>query len=121
MLRRLLAGHLPLAGRKEANAVVVEKTSWGSHHVFPDILIPTNRVAIEYDSPGPDGQAHGADSVDTEKDAALRYAGWEVIRVRVRLPLIGPYDLAATGPTKNAAATVLQNFNRILSDRDSPG
>ena len=106
-LRWLLSKSLPLARPGEANCVVVARTSLGHDRVFPDMLIPVRCVAIEYDSPGPDGEAHGPDSYDTEKDAALRAVGWEVIRVRVRLPLLGPYDVAATGPTHKAAAGVV--------------
>jgi hypothetical protein len=116
-LRSNLAKSLPLARREEANCVVVPTTSWGARHVFPDMLIPVRRVAIEYDSPGMDGEAHSPDSQDAEKDAALRAVGWEVIRVRVRLPLMGPYDVAATGPTHKAAAEVIAHYSRILTDR----
>lgn len=116
-LRSILAKHLPLATAEEANCVVVPTTSWGARHVFPDMLIPVRRVAIEYDSPGMDGEAHRPDSQDAEKDAALRAVGWEVIRVRVRLPLMGLYDVAATGPTHKAAAEVIAHYSRILTDR----
>jgi len=116
-LRSILAKHLPLATPEEANCVVVPTTSWGARHVFPDMLIPVRRVAVEYDSPGMDGEAHGSESQDAEKDAALRAVGWEVIRVRVRLPLLGPYDVAATGPTRKAAADVITQYSRILTDR----
>lgn len=116
-LRAILAEFLPLATPGEANSVVVPTTSWGARHVFPDMLIPSRRVAIEYDSPGMDGQAHSEMSQDAEKDAVMRTVGWEVIRVRVRLPLIGPYDVAATGPTRKAALAVTAQYNRILKDR----
>jgi hypothetical protein len=116
-LRSILARSLPLARREEANCVVVPTTSWGARHVFPDMLIPVRRAAIEYDSPGMDGDAHGLDSQDAEKDAALRSVGWEVIRVRVRLPLLGPYDVAASGPTHKAAADVIRQYSRILTSR----
>lgn len=116
-MRGLLARRLPLARPGEANCVVVPTTGLGADRVFPDMLIPARRVAIEYDSPGMDGEAHGPDSYDAEKDAALRAVGWEVIRVRVRLPLVGPYDVAATGPTQKAASEVYAQYSRILNDR----
>ena len=97
--------------------MIVPTTSLGHDRVFPDMLIPVRRVAVEYDSPGMDGEAHGSESQDAEKDAALRAVGWEVIRVRVRLPLLGPYDVAATGPTRKAAADVITQYSRILTDR----
>lgn len=118
VLRALLAARLPIARPHEANCVVVATTSLGHDRVFPDILIPSRQVAIEYDSPGPEGAAHGPDSYDSEKDAALRAAGWEVIRVRIGLPLLGPYDVAASGPTKTAAIHVIEQYNRILASRD---
>jgi hypothetical protein len=116
-LRSLLAKRLPLARPGEANCVVVSTTSLGANRVFPDMLIPARRVAIEYDSPGMGGEAHGPDSYDAEKDAALRAVGWEVIRVRVRLPLVGPYDVSATGPTQKAASDVYAQYSRILNER----
>ncbi|MGH3972354.1 MAG: hypothetical protein ACRDS9_03385, partial [Pseudonocardiaceae bacterium] len=117
-LRALLAAVLPVAPAGEANAVVVEPTSWGARRVHPDILIPTYRIAVEYDSPGEFGEAHGIDSHDAEKDSALRAAGWEVIRVRTGgLPLLGPYDVAASGATHRAAAAVMEKVNSILAAR----
>ncbi|WP_373230434.1 hypothetical protein [Mycobacterium marinum] len=118
VLRRLLGTQLPLADPSEANAVVVYTTSWGARRVFPDMIVPTTKVAIEYDSPGPDQIAHGPWSVDTEKDRALRRVGWEVIRVRVGgLALIGPYDVAAKGPTRGATAAVVTRYHRALLAR----
>lgn len=118
ILRGHLAKLIPLASRYEVNAVNVDVTSWGARHVFPDMLIPTSRIAVEYDSPGPLHDAHGPLSVDLEKDGALRRVGWEVIRVRVGgLPLIGPYDVPATGPTQSTAAAVVGQYNRVLLER----
>ena len=115
VLRQRLGAVLPLASPGEANAVSVHTTSWGARHVFPDMLAPSTRVAIEYDSPGPLRDAHGPLSVDHEKDSALRRVGWEVIRVRVgNLALIGPYDVAAAGPTRAAAAAVIDQYHRVL-------
>ncbi|RAV12433.1 hypothetical protein DQP55_12505 [Mycolicibacterium sp. GF69] len=90
--------------------------------MFPDMLVPSTRVAIEYDSPGPLRDAHGPLSVDHEKDNALRRVGWEVIRVRVGdLALIGPYDVAATGPTRAAAAAVIDQYHRVLLGGERSG
>ena len=117
-LRALLARVLPVAPAGEANAVVVEPTSWGARRVHPDILIPTYRIAVEYDSPGEFDEAHGADSHDAEKDAALRAVGWEVIRVRTGgLPLLGPYDVTASGATQRAVAAVMEKVSSILAAR----
>ncbi len=51
-LRALVRVQVPLVTPAEANAVRVRPTAWGALHVFPDMLIPSKRIAIEYDSPG---------------------------------------------------------------------
>lgn len=116
-LRWLLAKSLPLARPRRGELRDSPHNELGSRPRVPRHAHPVRRVAIEYDSPGPDGNAHNPDSYDAEKDAALRAVGWEVIRVRVRLPLLGPYDVAATGPTHKAAADVITQYSRILADR----
>ncbi|AEF42732.1 hypothetical protein [Hoyosella subflava] len=118
-LRRKLSLLLPVTPADEANAVIVPPTPWGSDRVFPDILLASHRIAIEYDSPGFHGDAHAADGNDPDKDAALRSAGWEVIRVRTGdLPLFGPYDVAASGPTQLATNAVQDMVTRVLLERD---
>jgi len=120
-LRRKLSRLLPVTPASEANAVVVPQTPWGSDRVFPDILLCTYRIAIEYDSPGFRRDAHSSDGNDPDKDAAMRAAGWEVIRVRTGgLPLLGPYDVAASGPTQLAVDAVHQMVTRILVHREEP-
>lgn len=115
-LRQKLSQLLPVTPAGEANAVIVPQTPWGSDRVFPDILLCTYRIAIEYDSPGFLGDAHTPEGNDPDKDAALRSAGWEVIRVRTGgLPLLGPYDVAATGPTQLAVNAVQQMVTCILA------
>ncbi|MCT2221889.1 hypothetical protein [Dietzia cinnamea] len=120
-LRQKLSRLLPVTPAGEANAVIVPQTPWGSNRVFPDILLCPYRIAVEYDSPGFRRDAHSSDGNDPGKDAALRAAGWEVIRVRTGgLPLLGPYDVAASGPTQLAVDAVHQMVVRILEDRDEP-
>jgi len=115
-LRALLSVHLPIVTPEEANSVRVRATSWGALRVFPDMLIPSSRVAIEYDSPGPFGDMHQDDSIDAAKDLALRDVGWEVIRVRTGgLALTSRWDVLASGPTQKAAAAVVAMHERVLA------
>jgi hypothetical protein len=118
-MRALLAGRLPICSPLEANAVaILGVSSLGARHVFPDFLVPSRRVAIEYDSPGREGDAHGEDSFDAEKDVLLRQVGWEVIRIRTGgLPLTDKFQVAATGPTAKAAYAVTRLYNEVLSGR----
>lgn len=89
-------------------AVRVARPFFQHLEVWPDILLPELRVAIEYDSIGRHGLEHvgGREAVDRRKDRALRGAGWEVVRIRTgRLEPIGPHDL------------VLPQWNRRALDR----
>jgi len=89
-------------------AVRVARPFFQHLEVWPDILLPELRVAIEYDSIGRHGLEHvgGREAVDRRKDRALRGAGWEVVRIRTgRLAPLGPYDL------------VLPQWNRRALDR----
>lgn len=64
--------------------------------VWPDILLPELRIAIEYDSVGRHGLEHvgGREEVDKRKDRVVRASGWEVVRVRTgRLEPLGPHDV----------------------------
>ncbi|QAY74108.1 hypothetical protein ET445_12930 [Agromyces protaetiae] len=81
-LRILLDERLVLHHR--VNAVGIARTFHGRTEVWPDILVPQVRIAIEYDDPGRSGRAHIAlkEASDLDKDDALREVGWEVIRVR---------------------------------------
>jgi len=68
--------------------------------VWPDIILPELRVAIEYDSTGRHGLEHvgSREDSDRRKDRATRAVGWEVVRIRTgRLPALGPYDLQVSG------------------------
>ena len=78
------------------NAVRVARPFFDHVEVWPDILLPELRVAIEYDSTGRHGLEHVGkrEAADRRKDRALRAAKWEVIRIRTgRLEPIGPHDL----------------------------
>jgi len=69
--------------------VAIEYDSTGRHgleHVeaWPDIILPELRVAIEYDSTGRHGLEHvgSREESDRRKDRATRAVGWEVVRIR---------------------------------------
>lgn len=78
------------------NAVKVARPFFRHTEVWPDILLPELRVAIEYDTVGRHGLEHVGtrEQTDLRKDRALRSAGWEVIRIRTgSLEPLGPHDL----------------------------
>jgi hypothetical protein len=78
------------------NAVRVTRPFFDHLEVWPDILLPELRVAIEYDTPGRFGLEHVGkrEDADRRKDRALRAAGWEVVRIRTgKLEKLGPHDL----------------------------
>lgn len=78
------------------NAVRVGQPFFDHLEVWPDILLPELRIAVEYDSPGRFGLEHVGprESADRRKDRVLRAAGWEVVRIRTgRLAKLGPHDL----------------------------
>jgi hypothetical protein len=78
------------------NAVRVARPFFDHVEVWPDILLPELRVAVEYDSTGRHGLEHVGkrEDADRRKDRALRSAGWEVVRIRTgKLEPLGPYDV----------------------------
>jgi len=80
------------------NAVRVAKPFFNQLEIWPDIVLPELRVAIEYDSVGRHGLEHVGrhEEKDRRKDRMLRATGWQVIRVRTgRLLPLGPHDLVA--------------------------
>ncbi len=85
------------------NAVAVARPFFDRLEVWPDIVLPDLRVAIEYDTVGRHGLEHvgSKEESDRRKDRALRAARWEVIRIRCgKLLPIGPYDLHASAVTE---------------------
>lgn len=85
------------------NAVAVSRPFFNRLEVWPDIVIPELRVAIEYDTVGRHGLEHVGprEESDRRKDRALRAVRWEVIRIRCgRLRPLGPHDLVATSVTE---------------------
>jgi hypothetical protein len=86
----------------DCNAVVVARPFFDRLEVWPDVVIPELRVAIEYDTVGRHGLEHVGprEESDRRKDRALRAVHWEVLRIRCgKLQPIGPYDLTASGVT----------------------
>ena len=92
------------------NAVKVSRPFFDHLEVWPDILLPELRVAIEYDSTGRFGLEHVGTRTETDrkKDRMLRRAGWEVIRLRTgRLEKLGPYDLQLASWNRAAMGKLL--------------
>lgn len=84
------------------NAVAVSRPFFDRLEVWPDIVIPELRVALEYDTVGRHGLEHVGprEESDRRKDRALRAVRWEVIRIRCgKLRPLGPYDVVASGVT----------------------
>ncbi len=129
-LRAALGERIRLPHR--VNAITINRTFYGKPEVWPDIIIPALRIAIEYDDPGRDRTAHrGLKEVsDREKDAALAEVGWEVIRVRGGgLTEMGRYSVVCAGITDAVIDRILQLLreirgdeavNRILVSNDQP-
>ncbi|MEB0003802.1 MULTISPECIES: hypothetical protein [Cryobacterium] len=93
------------------NAVRISRTFYGKPEVWPDIIIPALRIAIEYDDPGRDGLAHRGlkEASDREKDAALNEVGWEVIRVRAGgLTELGRHSIVCRAVTTAVVDRILE-------------
>ncbi|WIE66466.1 hypothetical protein DEI99_008000 [Curtobacterium sp. MCLR17_036] len=81
-------------------AIRLDRPFFDHVEVWPDIVLPELRVAIEYDSTGRHGLEHVGPRQETDrrKDRAVRGVGWEVIRIRTgRLQALGPHDLEVSG------------------------
>lgn len=82
------------------SAIRLDRPFFEHVEVWPDIILPELRVAIEYDSTGRHGLEHVGPRQETDrrKDRAVRGVGWEVVRIRTgRLQALGPYDLEVSG------------------------
>jgi len=116
-LRMLLGERIRLPHR--VNAVRISRTFYGKPEVWPDIIIPALKVAIEYDSPGRNKTSHrGLKEVsDREKDAALEEVGWAVIRVRADgLEPVGRYSIVTTGVTPAVVDEILAVLAEIRGE-----
>jgi hypothetical protein len=101
------------------NAVRVARPFFEHLEVWPDIVIPELRIAVEYDSTGRHGLEHVGkrQDADLRKDRALRFARWEVVRIRTgRLEKLGPWDLQVPGTGRTTLAALLDVFRSIRGD-----
>ncbi len=113
-LRAALTERLVFTG--EVNAVKVARPFFRHTEVWPDILLPELRIAIEYDTVGRHGLEHVGkrEDADRRKDRALRSAGWEVVRVRTgKLEPLGPYDLQLSSVGARGVALVIDRLRDI--------
>lgn len=84
--------------------------------VWPDLLLPELRIAVEYDSIGRHGLEHVGEreATDRRKDRAVRSAGWEVIRLRTgKLPPLGPHDVRIGAWNARALARLVDALRDI--------
>ena len=101
------------------NAVRVARPFFEHLEVWPDIVIPELRIAVEYDSSGRHGLEHVGkrQDADLRKDRALRAARWEVVRIRTgRLEKLGPWDLQVSGTGRKTLTSLLDVFRSIRGD-----
>jgi len=95
------------------NAVRVARPFFTHLEVWPDIVIPELRVAIEYDTTGRAGLEHVGtrEPIDRRKDRLLRSVGWEVVRVRTsKLHRLGPHDVLGSGVTDKLIERLLDEL-----------
>ncbi|WES64810.1 zinc-ribbon domain-containing protein [Microbacter sp. GSS18] len=105
-----------LAVTEGLNAVRVARPFFDHVEVWPDILLPELRVAIEYDSTGRHGLEHVGkrEDADRRKDRALRAAHWEVVRLRTgRLEKLGPHDLQLAAWNGTALSRLLDVLREV--------
>jgi hypothetical protein len=101
------------------NAVRVARPFFEHLEVWPDILIPELRIAVEYDSTGRHGLEHVGkrQDADLRKDRGLRQARWEVVRIRTgRLEKLGPWDLQVSGTGRSTLVALLDAFRGIRGE-----
>jgi hypothetical protein len=116
-LRQRLAARFDLDLRP--NAVRVARPFFNQLEVWPDIVIPELRVAIEYDSVGRHGLEHVGrhEEKDRKKDRLLRAVGWEVLRIRAgRLLPLGPHDLVAGSVSERLVDRIDDELAAIRGD-----
>jgi hypothetical protein len=97
-------------------AVRVGRPFFRHREVWPDILLPELRVAVEYDTPGRHGLEHVGrrEASDRRKDALLRAAGWEVVRVRTGgLEALGPHDVVLPGAGARAVPAIVDALRAV--------
>ncbi|HYP73144.1 MAG TPA: hypothetical protein VEP72_03585 [Microbacterium sp.] len=98
------------------NAVRVSRPFFDHLEVWPDLLLPELRIAVEYDTTGRFGLEHVGprEESDRRKDRLLRAAGWEVVRLRTgSLPPLGPYDLSAATISRRGVERLIETLREI--------
>jgi hypothetical protein len=98
------------------NAVATSRPFFDRAEVWPDIVIPDLKVAIEYDTIGKFGLEHVGtrEATDRRKDRLLREVGWQVIRIRCgSLQPLGPHDVVASGVNAKLIDRVLDELRSI--------
>ncbi|MGW8433370.1 hypothetical protein ACWGJ9_19970 [Curtobacterium citreum] len=97
-------------------AIRLDRPFFDHVEVWPDIVLPELRVAIEYDSTGRHGLEHVGPRQETDrrKDRAVRAVGWEVVRIRTgRLPALGPYDLEVSGISRRTIDQLVDTLRTV--------
>ena len=87
--------------------------------VWPDILLPELRIALEYDTVGKHGLEHVGkrEEADRRKDRAVRAAGWEMVRVRTgKLEPLGPHDIVMSAWTTRSGPVLLDALRGIRGE-----
>ena len=113
-LRADLFGRLALT--EGLNAVRVARPFFQHREIWPDIVLPELRIAVEYDSIGRHGLEHVGrrERADRRKDRALRGVGWEVVRLRTgTLEALGPHDLQLPAWNRRALDRLVETFRGI--------
>ncbi|MCT9821016.1 hypothetical protein N3K63_12075 [Microbacterium sp. W1N] len=108
-----------LAVTSGMNAVRVARPFFEHLEVWPDMLLPELRVAVEYDTTGRFGLEHVGqrEDADRRKDRLLRAAGWEVVRLRAgALPPLGPHDVTAATTSRRTVERLVD----VLTDIRGP-
>lgn len=98
------------------NAVRVARPFFEHLEVWPDLVLPELRIAVEYDSIGRHGLEHVGrrEDADRRKDRALRAVGWEIVRVRTgKLEPLGPHDLQLSTWNRAACDRLIDRFRGI--------
>ena len=116
-LRALLAARLDVD--LSPNAVRVRQRFFGKLEVWPDLVLPELRVAIELDTVGRAGDEHVGERErsDRRKDKLLADVGWAVIRVRCApLRALGPLDLVVPGVSARAADELVDRIGQLRGD-----
>jgi hypothetical protein len=98
------------------NAVRVSRPFFDHLEVWPDLLLPELRIAVEYDSTGRHGLEHVGkrEEADRRKDRVLRAARWEIVRIRTgKLEKLGQHDLQLSTMNGRGLERLIDTFRDI--------